>query len=1546
MGDNLAIQNNLLITKGNLLSQCCCGSDEIYWEAVPCEYYTEPHEGCGQYQGCSVGRRWVSTRAICAGDEYVCECQRMVTSGWSSLLATSPQTFTLSLLTNYSRATGIASSDGFDLYVKYDPTNTVYHNNFTYSSYTTLQDFITAVNNYSPGGPQAFSISNNYANDNSIPDTIAHNTYTFASPSSQDVTNEAAGLYITWSGVRTAFIPWIDPPSFFALVAQTNLRLIAGLSEIEVTSDYQNDINDNKSFYITFKGEQCGILQDDLSLSYRWIGNGFKPSAPGIQYGNYTIGWGQEGTNYVLVPSGDTTCPYEDSAAGYTVFSDSIQCCPQRGVHLGSPQNLSNTSTYGIDFDNLENTVVIDNGVGVDRVGSCYKLSPFAFLFGKEGRFDDDPQHPGSTFAIPDCNYTATGTCSHDLPSNGQLELFIPRFSQDIPWGPFGSYHYGILDEAHAAYTLYINGDIGAGQNYPADQGFRGWNYAPSGAMRTFGAWTATTGIQIELQFYSYEPFWTGTSSPSYTNRRLGKIDTGTLSTAFTVASGNNCSGVTLLNYNCSGKTVMDFITDVNAIQTVSVSGYACSVFSFCKGAPTADLSAIPCSRINNLSAELYDVWKQNTAYNDGYLINDPQWDLDCYGGSTIWPYPVKWTKMFADDMTAGSKPNAFSGSTYAPARLMINPPTASRHDTYPKQASFDGTVRYNCRPYWLTMAGHQELVATISKAGGSYDPLARDTTISVSSGTVTVTVSSGVTILATTGINTIRASGTYTQADLVTDLNALVYSYYGIPASTYSPVVATSGNPGYPIYLDDHTWASAATVARGGTRTPTDPGTGSLTVPNFGYQEPLDNVSQTSIFNSSISLYSWVRERVVTSTPNTCGAGLPRNVVPWTASRVDPPVRLNCDGDTIIEGNWLLTYGCNSYTCKVEWFIRAQRCGCDTLPACSDDSQSAPVYVPHPLNQSKFVDCRTLVTPTFYMCDQNLHPDCDIPFLVKVPQMFVCQKNRDDCYFNYNGTSCWFHPDEPTNPCAYVSRCPAGTGDLDQYQVGYTTRHHGCQSSLTSSELSCWMTEPYDGWCQYIDPTNLTKVRRQDIPREWPPTTLVMERATSQFCTRNANVFDDGALGCGEPVDGGSAPYDALTPLWPFVPPEYIVPAGETHAGWPCFLAEFPDNFLYAFIRPIVKDFHASGLCDTTDCNILSIDCNTRCCKCGYVCKDPAGSCKDGPKRNCRQQQDITVTYTDTGPIGCCLISPVDITQPGGCNIGFGCNCVIVGQDPPALIGMPNCYDDTYTLTRSTTFTKNISIPVTQGYVKPASTCVEVNYDLGCCWGYSGLISTSYGRNGGCGGSCWWSCCGTPPPVSGCLGTTCTYAYVDNIECNRDISTLGPSFTDSSSGILYSHFECSDSQHGCGSNCTAIVYEFSQAYQDRDYLSTRDDCGIGSITWSLVDYTDLGSTDVDTGCGSGLGYKFGPGADGHGCTCGAWSGEWAYQGPGSRKTETGTLTYNSITCDTCNFDSVVGNTNYDYIINKQLGWSCGVANEITLSSSIFSDPGICPTGM
>ena len=368
--------------------------------------------------------------------------------------------------------------------------------------------------------------------------------------------------------------------------------------------------------------------------------------------------------------------------------------------------------------------------------------------------------------------------------------------------------------------------------------------------------------------------------------------------------------------------------------------------------------------------------------------------------------------------------------------------------------------------------------------------------------------------------------------------------------------------------------------------------------------------------------------------------------------------------------------------------------------------------------------------------------------------------------------------------------------------------------------------------------------------------------------------------------------------------------------------MGDAPANKVYAHIRRFIKNFDASGLCDSPLCKKMVIDCNSRCCYCGFGCAEDSCA-SEGPRRNCQVAKTLTESYIETG-VGACCTDDADVHMG---TVG-GCNC----NNTPWVVQAP-CFDETYTITRDTNVVVNETETNTAGYIYVDSTCVPVSVGATCCWGAAGTQTQVTTRDGTCHGACFKNCCGFNDYPS------CEATNVIDFNCFLNLGDWAKSYTPFS-GLDYSlsNYPCNDQ---CG-GCDLIGAAFYEGIRNQTSSDGLDLCGHGTSTWSLaIDQTYNGtSASGDCGLGIGsveLGIAAGPGADVDvSCsgTCNSWvyngsNLEWLYRGDGLQITESGSYTVNDPTCELCDFDTV-GNTQYAYVVNFKLPWRCGLPSEQT----------------
>ncbi len=1429
-------------------------------------------------------RAFISTQSKCSGTlNKVCECQKISLNHASTILSApvaGAVTIGLNIASGWTRITGIITNTNLSLSAHRNSPPADYIQVFDFSTYTNIQSLASGVNSYAVTGNKPWQFKNFYLDSDADPTVLAAGTFT--NTNLLTLTSVSPNFKLRWGTQVSQDIPYNANENVLAANIQSKMNVLPGLtSNVSCVAEVNDAYPGTTNFHLTFINGQCGISQPKLQVINR-LSNSV-PSTGLIDYTGifiteaaYVNGWGEEtAAQYSKSPYGDVPCPYEyptpiSGQTGLAPFHDDIQCCPQKGCEIGPNQNFPGTYVNGgYGFENVEKTIFLTTGY---LATGCYTLSKFFFAFGKEGRFDDDADYPGSTFLYPDCE--PGYDCDGDVATNCYHELFIPFFNKTVSWGPFGSYYNGIEDEVHPERIF--------GDGY--DDLRTGCDYKPFGQIRTRGEYTNTKEIELLFRYAKTTPFFIRSlgTCPSGDDFFWGRVHPSSI-TSFTLSSGNlggpypSATGLIKLIYNCSGKTVNQFIDAVNGIQMLTSGFTGCKVFNFCKAARSTDLSNIPASRINNLSSELFQEWGNNAPAGGSYTFNgdsdgvsDPDVDESLFSGSEIWSSP----KAYFDTFTSSTYLNSTNSNDLQCSPINRPPPPCKRGPGLPKETGTYLASNFNrsIRPYWTTMQGSTEVVANIVKSTDvNYDPYWTDTLVQVTGTKVNIFVQSGSTILGSGTIDTNKNGSGYTVSGLIRDLNALSLSWYSNPVQTYKPVAVSTGTSlPFDSYLDDSSWTN------GPIKHVTAYGVGTQTTINYGFKEPLSQLALTSVITQTGQLESWIRRRCGWSSPPDSGQNNSPALspcVPISSPVINFNQNIDCGRDTIISGNYLATYGCAGTVCKTEWFIKAQRSTCSTLEYCEQNVgiQSEP----HPFNRTTNEDCEDFSSPTLYICQNNIRPDCDLPFLIKVPyQYLVCQP--PEIYVTTNET-----------PCSLFSPAPPTTAE---YNVPPFTDY-------------CSLGSSHQGWCQYIDPLNVELVKREDIPATWPPQAYIMERATKPFCTNNINPFDLPLDMCPEDK------YDAIGELLPSVPPEYIFPKGtivscaaqQNLGGYPITTWDGLSDqrvILIAYIRPIVKDFYWNKVCGGLDINTnggyrIDIDTNTRCCGCGFGCNDSTGATDDGPQRSKTFHIEANYNHrTVAEPVACGPFyyhNPADPFFPpqGAALCQRGC-------DDQAPAGKGPCIQASkqYATSIHTSY-YGVADLVVGMYRNTEGYCFPNIASNPCCWG-QGVIrtDTSSIAEGNCGGQYY-------------------------------ISPCGPTNQNNWCDIYIKHEGCEDyttSYLGCGELGFEIPYSFGCV--QRTYNTVSTGCAeLGFVTTESISVTSC-TTHATNPCGLGVD-SFVENFNNH---------TVYYQGCGNKTYDnTKETTYNIISTKgsvhTCSFDSISYTPSYNHIVGFDKSWDCGFNN-------------------
>lgn len=1408
---------------------CCDENEPIYWDAVPCGIDSYYRYGCVENSQCQFNdRKYISLGSYCDGtDVKICECQRFAINRIDQINTLSvSDIFTIEYIPSTS-GPGIIDWSDTEIEIQ-DPDN----GTITIANTGTVEQ----VFNYIDSIPNWGGILNTNI-DNDLPATIIQEgIYNFNPSDSLEFDSKDSKFKLKLGTLETSYINYNSDANTLANSIQSALRLLPGYDgNVDVSWNDNFSTSLINYFEIVFKNDQCGVAQSGVSGSvlninynhgYYSITDPPYLSAMSGEYGNDPSNGIRDYLNdpqYLRLGSGDFSselygnfCPYgvlnitdaSDDLGPYPY--DGTQCCPQKGItyHKGQsiyPQ-LDNTSGYNRNdkYSNLENTLIINN--------DCYKVDPFYFMFGRAGRFNRSHETTRTPLITPNCDFsksTEDGGCANTLPSNCAVDLFLAQFNQNIPWGPFGSYFHGIEDQPHPATEIdgsYISIN---------DPGRIGIDYAPIGTIKTYGEWLSTKEIHISFSFHRAVPYWMGSGDADDINL-LGTIDESTIDANFDFDSGSGCGLCTLIYYT-SGKTVGDFLTAVNNVKTAptGINETGCNVFAFCPS--SNDVLNIPCDKIINTSSELYDL-SEIFGVSDG--IYDASIDSNKLSGSDIIgspkPYSKLWPKVSTNNIDiiggASSDTDGVYARLYNTTNNTDNPmakyppycrlraiglPKSTDNTTIRPNRLFAGpnfTDNFGFKsPWWQGIQGANTNVVNLAIGSGipTFPSYITRVDVDVTDRVLNIVVNSGSDVIFTTGINTIKNSG-YTVVNFVDEINRMGFNSGGY---TIWPVSATSGVTEYDIWLDDATYWDSS------THEPLNSGdVGAVETPyNFGYVEPIQDVESTNLIStSSLNLYSFIRRRCDygedesnTLLPPMTGC------VPYNATKFNISSRFDCDSDTIKDNNdYILVYGCASFVCRTEWYLKATRCGCSTEWKCTVDSGK---YVAHRFNlEGNSNDNQNDIwnglfsvnQPILYLCEYALHSQCDIPFLIKTPYQiwgdvatfptnddgigFEC--GNSDIAIVYADSS---HVDAEAEYLGSGPSCPI----LDTYSLGATTRF------LSECE----------GWCQYIDPVTAERVKKEDIPRTWPPTAYIAERGYPSFCS--INPFSESI----EDICNGTFPqynWDSIYGVLPAVPAEYT----RQDNGMPCTIwPNYSSNGLYGLrvlTRPIINTLTHDDLCGNADESRIDIGCATKCCGCFFDCSSSDNTLKYGPKAcPCYQTYsfDQTVTTEDL-PYLCSFI------HRGGLGSIQPCNQCITYEGGGN--SQPNIYGGTYDIGYTINFEYSVDI------------CCRI-----CPVGFSTTKTYTYSRD-----------------VTGCVGD-----YYDG--CNGDPSVTPPDVACNSSGPCAAS---SDEVIGCPTLLDLIETTYNtEVHTHTTGINVRDayTCG-GSCVYNLCgrfsDFEEITDVTID----------------------------------------------------------------------------------------------------
>lgn len=1228
MSDNLLkFFNHMLLSINDKLSECCCTTANMFWEATPCDMFlTYRDTTCAEWDQCQYRNRlYISPLGICDGTQnLVCECQNFRIFDWTDIIPGAQLNAVSIQYVGIGASSGIWTNDSLTLQ---SPTAST---GISLSG-KTLNDLEVLIDPLSDWN-STINIDGTYPAS-----IIEPKTNTYDSPLSKTWDTKVSSISFRWNGSITDFIPFNSNRNAFAVLVASGLNAIISSGVTVSLNTPRSDLipsTEDALFEIEFG--QCGVEQPDIQVEKNHLQWGSIPTS-GIlfEYGNY------DGTDFYLNSSvyfekgTSTACRYEQITNNGPAFFDSeIQCCPQRGAKLGPNQDIGFSTTgyckegcggYTIPWVNMERTVVID--------GDCYRLSPHFFTFGKAGRLEYDYHNKQDLFIQPECDFP--GDCEHSIPGDCAVQLFIPQFHKNAPWGPFGSYYSNIEDDFHKAYEVpylssYLNGAYGPAGSFTSTA----WKYRPQGYIKTKGKWTETDTVEIFVSLLKPMPFWVGTLANSDKCSRCISsgglfadfdyfVELTNIPATFSVSGNTGCSSGVILTYAATGRTIGQFISDINSITIKDYSSSTCPVFNFCLASD--DASGISLTKVNNQSSELFENWlyTYGGGSENSLASNGPLADTRKYSGSEILTGPKRYQDIFIynpeneSGSDSGGDVNTYnddvSAAFYSVPNVAALPPVCRfRTRSMPKDGSattnieVGGTspidnLKYRRNMWWLAIPGAEIPVILVQKSSTITDPLT-SLTISVgTSGFITV-VGSGNGFVTSGILNTNKNGAEYKATSGVVDLNNITFTAQG--GGTYNPIIATTGLQ-YNIWLDDNTWwiaSSGQPVANSGVAG------ASATPTNWSYKEPLLVMSGFELLTGAVAeLNSWVRRRCI----RPSGGGYIENLLPYcvppNSTTLDGEQTLDCHSDVTLIGDRWLTYGCGSWYCKDEWYFKAYRCGCDEVWRCSTGPDGLGSFVPHPYNfegnetnnggYHGYSDANgtfAVNQPTLYICEYNFHPACTHPMLIKVPYQFIQTSGGQTLVSYEDGTNGTFLADE-------------FCGDED-------------------------------GWCQYVD-ISAPKFKESDIPREYPPRAYIAQRTSSLFCSINTFNYDIINVLCsGIPDAADCEEWDRI---------EGVTPVNTSGVD--------DLNTLRALFRPAVEPLTENDICGNGGCDRYDVNCGTKCCECNFFCEVVGiDACQSkGPYQcPCRQTVSFDDVYTETEiPFQCaCELKNFNFQCAAGC--------------------------------------------------------------------------------------------------------------------------------------------------------------------------------------------------------------------------------------------------------------------------------------------------------
>lgn len=1396
-------QNAALLLCGPAINLECCSDPTTYFDAMPCEGDTVYRKYCDDKSECLLGsRKYISYQARCNGSvNRVCECQRCTIVEYTNILAGQNDLFSI----NYTDGVNPGKLEFTDSSVIINDTTSILYEN------KTIEQLYGEIN--SANG----SFIGSYILDQYLPSTLIYPTsYTFLGET-KNIQARNSSLSLQLGDFNTGLVDFDTDPTIFAADIQTainNMGLPAGDTiEFNYNAVFNSALPNNRYFEIIYKDNLCGLEQPYFSVDRFYLNYSSQyPRSPeravSGSFGNYGDGqvWGEYGTitDYSVAGTGisdstfslDSICPYEKmDADGFGPFGyDGTQCCPQKGLAIGPNQYIS--QAYGEDngyayegltyrFDNLENTVLL---------GDCHSVDPFWFIFGKAGKFSESQVGGRMGYVASDCDWGNTFSNTCDVPTSCTPELFLTSFSQECPWGPFGSYFDGIEAREHVTNDGQPNEDAASISAWGSRYGYQ---YAPQGYIKTLGTWQETKKIEIVFAVRRGVPFVIGDTLND--NNLYAELDSATTTDFIEGPTEGPACGLTSLTYDCEGKTVGDFVDAINGLRTKAIDGgESCQIFNFCLA--SNDARRVPASKIINVNSEMWGIsdylnqnsgnpWDSLNGGGDPELVQN---DSKLWSGSDIIATPKAYSTIWP---YGGANIPSWNNTDLAASPSIRRPPYCNHsYGMGPKEdyvGHKTGILRRS--PLWTSMQGGLETVMTLYKSDDIPSFITK-IDVQATGRTINIESYSGTTLLQSTGILTDLSGVPFTVANCVSGLNNLVFTIGG----TYHPIMAVSGSQPFTVWLDDSTYR-INDVGGPNNNYPTSSGNphATGTTYNWSYREVLENSLKKNLLSGPLDLTCWVRRRCdyrVDNLPslNPC---VPPNATTYVSSS-----KIDCDGDLLINANYIVGYGCTSGKCsKSSWYYKMSRCECSDQYDCGTRS-----FKPHITNQdgnngtpvrgstvqpsfSNNISAETakISTPTLYICQSNIHPDCDIPMLVKVPIQIVGSKSdvsRGQCGASDIG----------------VAYDASGWGDGITESANMITYRPQNNNAILGGSNYVWLTQinggfpvPHlysemQGWCQYFDPSAGILVQKSNIPRTWPPTSYIADQGYPSFCS--LNIYNTPDIINGNAAAGYTG-WDEIQGVFPYVPIEYLGSWGSTCSLPPSFWAgNFPG--LKALFRPIITDGSlleispAQAITNSQGDQRVDINCATKCC--GGVYEE----CISGFTRF-PWTSTVTNSYTSSrqGAIGCQYADP---NCPGSFN-PLCCTCRVGAQYPCA--GQPICGISTTT----------VNVNSTKQFVSP---CNCIDDDI------SGAITTSIVYSGACSNGQVIGGCTISMPENNAESTTV------NLNCSNYDTTNAGNCTDIDADV-------------CESDECAICTVGMHLTQNCDYTRTDGTCGAYSISGS-----------------------------------------------------------------------------------------------------------------